>query len=62
MITYLDLVSRIETIRVEPDSFAMAHILGEISEEEDAVRQGNTFGHRRSKGQRHAAWSGLLPV
>ena len=40
MIPYSDLVSRIETIRMEPDSFALAHILGEISEEEDAAGRG----------------------
>jgi hypothetical protein len=40
MISYSDLVSRIETIRMEPDSFALAHMLGEISEEEDAAGRG----------------------
>jgi len=40
MISYSDLVSRIETIRMEPDSFALAHMLGEISEEEDATGRG----------------------
>jgi hypothetical protein len=40
MIPYSDLVSRIGTIRMEPDSFALAHLLGEISEEEDAAGRG----------------------
>jgi hypothetical protein len=40
MIPYSDLVCRIETIRMEPDSFALAHMLGEISEEENAVDRG----------------------
>jgi len=40
MIPYSDLVSRIKTIRLEPDSFALAHMLGEISEEEDAASRG----------------------
>jgi hypothetical protein len=40
MIPYSDLVSRIETIRMEPDSFALAHMLGEISEAEDAAGRG----------------------
>jgi len=39
MISYSDLVSRLETIRMEPDSFALAHMLGEISEEEDATER-----------------------
>jgi hypothetical protein len=33
MINDSDLVSRIKIIRMEPDSFAPAHMLGEISEE-----------------------------
>ncbi len=40
MIPYSDLVSRIGTIPLEPDSFALAHMLGEISEEEDAAGRG----------------------
>ncbi|MGA8348140.1 MAG: hypothetical protein WB773_09970 [Isosphaeraceae bacterium] len=40
MIPYSDLVSRIEAIRMEPDSFALAHMLGEISQEEDAAGRG----------------------
>jgi hypothetical protein len=40
MIPYSDLVSRIETIRIEPNSFALAHMLGEISEAEDAAGRG----------------------
>jgi len=38
MIPYSDLVSQIETIRMEPDSFALAHMLGDISEEDAAGR------------------------
>ena len=38
MISYSDHVSRIETIRMEPDSFALAHMLGEVSEEDTAGR------------------------
>jgi hypothetical protein len=40
MIAYSGLVSQIETIRMEPDSFALAHMLGEISETEDAAGRG----------------------
>jgi len=36
-ITYSELVSLVETIPMEPDSFALAHMLGEISEEENAA-------------------------
>jgi hypothetical protein len=39
-IPYSDLVSRVETIPMEPDSFALAHMLGEISEEENAAGRG----------------------
>jgi hypothetical protein len=40
MIPYSELVSMIETIRMEPDSIALAHMLGEISAEEDAGGRG----------------------
>jgi len=40
MISYSDLVFRIETIRMELDSFALAHMLGEISEEQNAAGRG----------------------
>jgi len=40
MIPYSELVSRIGTICMEPDSYALAHMLGEVSEEEDAVGRG----------------------
>lgn len=40
MIPYSELVGRIETIRMEPDSYALAHMLGEVSEEEDAAGRG----------------------
>lgn len=40
MIPYSELVGRIETIRMEPDSHALAHMLGEVSEEEDAAGRG----------------------
>ncbi len=40
MIPYSELVSRIETIHMEPDSYALAHMLGEVSEEEDAAGRG----------------------
>jgi hypothetical protein len=40
MIPYSDLVSRVKTIRMAPDSFALAHMLGEISEAEDAAGWG----------------------
>lgn len=38
-ISYTDLCRKIETISVEPDSHALAHILGEVSARED--RRGN---------------------
>ena len=40
MIPYSELVGRIETISMEPDSYALAHMLGEISGEEDAAGRG----------------------
>jgi hypothetical protein len=40
MIPYSDLVSRIETIRMQPDSSALGHMLGEISQAEDAAGRG----------------------
>lgn len=40
MIPYSELVGRIETIRMEPDSYALARMLGEVSEEEDAAGRG----------------------
>lgn len=39
-IAYSELVGRVEAIRLEPDSFALAHMLGEVSEEEDAAGRG----------------------
>ena len=39
-IPYSELVGRIETISMEPDSYALAHMLGEISGEEDAAGRG----------------------
>ena len=40
MIPYSELVGRIEAIRMEPDSHALAHMLGEVSEGEDAAGRG----------------------
>ncbi len=40
MIPYSDLVSRIETIQMTPDSSALAHMLGEISEAGDGSGRG----------------------
>jgi hypothetical protein len=40
MIPYSDLVERIHTIRLEPESPALAAMLGEISTEEDAAGRG----------------------
>jgi len=39
-IPYSDLVSRIRAIRMEPESYALATMLGEISREEDAAGRG----------------------
>lgn len=39
-IFYSELVSKIKTIRHEPDSYALAHMLGEISEAENAKGRG----------------------
>jgi hypothetical protein len=39
-IAYSELVEQVKTIRLEPDSHALAAILGEISEGEDAVGRG----------------------
>src|SRR3954466_3650552 len=40
MIPYSELAGRIRAIRMEPDSYALAHMLGEGSEEEDAAGRG----------------------
>ena len=40
MISYSDLVARIDSIHMEPDSFALAHMLGEVSEAENAAGRG----------------------
>lgn len=40
MIPYSDLVAQVKTIKLEPDSFALAAMLGEISEAEDAAGRG----------------------
>lgn len=40
MIPYSELVKRITTIELEPDSFALAAMLGEVSTEEDAADRG----------------------
>ena len=45
---------------MEPDFFALAHMLREISEEEDAAGRGHVLGHRRAQSRRHAAGSGIL--
>lgn len=39
-IAYSELVVQVKTIRLEPDSHALATMLGEISEEEDALGRG----------------------
>ena len=38
--SYSELVNRVRTIRLEPESYALAAMLGEISEEEDALGRG----------------------
>jgi len=40
MIPYSELVNQVDTITLEPDSFALAAMLGEISTEEDAAGRG----------------------
>jgi hypothetical protein len=40
MIPYSELVSRVTAIMLEPDSFALAAMLGEISSEEDEAGRG----------------------
>ncbi len=40
MIPYSELVSKIKTVSLEPESYALANILGEISSEEDALGRG----------------------
>src|ERR1019366_4540937 len=40
MIPYSELVEKITTIELEPNSFALAAMLGELSSEEDAVGRG----------------------
>ena len=40
MIPYSDLVGKVRTINLEPESYALAAMLGEISSEEDAAGRG----------------------
>jgi molybdopterin synthase catalytic subunit len=40
MMPYSELVTKIQTIHLEPDSYALAAMLGEISSEEDAAGHG----------------------
>jgi|SRR5581483_3955604 molybdopterin synthase catalytic subunit len=40
MMPYSELVTKIQKIHLEPDSYALAAMLGEISSEEDAARHG----------------------
>ncbi len=40
MITYSELTEKVKTIHLEPDSYALAAMLGEISTEEDAAERG----------------------
>lgn len=40
MIPYSDLVRQVRAVRLEPDSSALAAMLGEISEDEDAAGRG----------------------
>lgn len=40
VIAYSDLVARVRSIRMEPDSYALAHMLEEISTEEDSAGRG----------------------
>lgn len=40
MIPYSELVSKIKTIELSPESYALATMLGEISSEEDAAGRG----------------------
>lgn len=40
MIPYSELTGRIEAIHMEPDSHAVADMLGEVSEEQDAAGRG----------------------
>jgi len=40
MIPYSELVAKIKTISLEPESYALAAMLGEISSEEDAAGRG----------------------
>jgi len=40
MIPYSELVEKITTIELEPNSFALAAMLGEVSTEEDAADRG----------------------
>jgi hypothetical protein len=39
-IAYSEVVVRVEAVRLEPDSFALAHMLGELSEEENSAGRG----------------------
>ena len=40
MIPYSELVGKVRTIRLEPESYALAAMLGEIATEEDAAGRG----------------------
>jgi molybdopterin synthase catalytic subunit len=40
MIPYSDLVEKVKSIKLEPESYALSNMLGEVSAEEDAVGNG----------------------
>jgi hypothetical protein len=40
VITYRALVSRLRSVRLEPNGLALARLLGDVSKSEDAVRRG----------------------
>lgn len=61
MIPYSEMVEKITTIELEPNSYALAEMLGEVSTEE-ALPTGGALGACRPQGRRHAAGAWVLRV
>ena len=62
MIPHSELFEKITTIELEPNSFAHAAMLGEVSTKGRRSPPRDALGACRPQGRRHAAWAELLRV
>lgn len=60
-ITYGDLCKTMKSITIEPHSYALAHMLGEVSDDEDAVGRGMLSAYVVS-GETHAPGDGFFEL